>query len=575
MGVPGFFAWILRNFRKRILQTTLNIRPKCLYIDANCLFHPECFRVLEHMDSFESELLETKMFNRIINCLNYLENISNPTHLMYISVDGTAPLAKISQQRKRRYKSVIDSKMKSEVKMKFGLKSNDCWSNTVITPGTEFMERLHEKILNHYKTRKSKIQYIYSSYHTPGEGEHKILQHIKLNTLQDDNIVIYGLDADLIFLAMASTRQNIYLLREAMHFNNKKDQVKEELYDIVEDVSQEFIFVSIYETKNAYNQQLKSILYNRGLINANFIESTDFSNDLIFVCFLLGNDFLPHFPSIDINKGGLDELIDSYVTCLEDVKTMLVTFENNKVKINHLFLMLLTKKMGEKEERYFNETLPNYVRLNSKKKCFAQNDYSKELWDIENMKNVRVDDNIGLGIGSKDEWKFRYYEHYFDTMEHQDKFVETLSKLYIEGIMWVAKYYFEQCADWRWQYPFNSSPFVSDISLYLKKLKDINNITFEQTNHIPIMSQLLSVIPPAHSQILPMTYGQLMSDTNSSIIDLFPLIVKLDMLNKDQYWKCDPILPILDISRILNVTKKLKLNKKEKKRSEILNDFVF
>ena len=582
MGVPGFFAWILRNFKKKILHTTLVNRPKKLYIDANCLFHPECFKVLDYLlvhDELEDiDSLEMKMFDRIINCLNYLENITNPTEMMYISVDGTAPLAKIGQQRKRRYKSVIDSKLRNEIKSKFGIKFNDCWSNTVITPGTEFMEKLHQKLLDHYKNRKSvnKIQYIYSSYHTPGEGEHKILQHIKSTTHNDDNIVIYGLDADLIFLAMASKRTNIYLLREASHFDSKKEKKKEELYDIIDDVGQDFIFVSMSETKNAYNQQLKNILYNRGLINEKFITGSDFSNDLIFICFLLGNDFLPHFPSIDINKGGLDELIDSYVECIEETHTTLISFKNNNVVINHVFLIVLTEKMGQKEDRFFAETLPNYFQTNTRKKCFASDEYSKELWDVDNLKNVTISDTIGLGIGDKSEWKFRYYEYYFGTIEHQANFVKELCKLYIEGIVWVTQYYFEQCIDWRWQYPFNNSPFVSDIAIYLKTcLHDINKITFVQTNHIPIMSQLLAVIPPIYAKILPITYRQVMLDDQSPIIDLFPISVQLDMLYKDQYWKCDPILPILDINRLLKITKKKALDKKEKIRSEILEDFDF
>ncbi len=89
------------------------------------------------------------------------------------------------------------------------------------------------------------------------------------------------------------------------------------------------------------------------------------------------------------------------------------------------------------------------------------------------------------------------------------------------------------------------------------------------------MSQLLAVIPPIHAKILPSTYRQLMFEDQSPIIDLFPISVQLDMLYKDQYWKCDPILPILDINRILKITKKKNLDKKEKVRSEILENFCF
>lgn len=575
MGVPGFFAWILKNFKKRILKNRLHERPKYLYIDANCLFHPECFKVLENLNEANLTILENKMFERIINYLKFIENFVNPTTMMYISVDGSAPLAKINQQRKRRYKSVVDTKMKNELKLKFGMQIKDGWSNTVITPGTEFMERLHIRLINYYSNLKSKLKYIYSSYHTPGEGEHKILQHIKKHTTDKDSIVIYGLDADLIFLAMASKRTNIYLLRESVHFGFKKEKENTDYFDITLDVAQDLIYVSIPETKNAYNEEIKRIILGRNRTNFKITEATNFTNDLIFICFLLGNDFLPHFPSVNINKGGLDELVDSYIECLEESHDYLISFVNDEVQINHLFFAKLTEKMGLKEKRYFTQTLPNYEEKNRRKTCMAEDEYSKELWNIENLRTAQIEDNIGLGIGEESDWKFRYYEHYFKAIEHQKILVNELCKSYTEGIMWVTKYYFEKCSDWRWQYPYNIAPFISDMAIYLNEISNINNIKIRESGHIPIMTQLLAVIPPIHSKILPGSYQQIMINDNSPIIDLFPIGVTLDMLYKDQYWKCDPMLPPMDIERVLRETRDKKLTPPEKERAKVCGDFEF
>ena len=157
MGVPGFFAWLLKNFRKKILCDSLPKSCDYLYIDANCLFHPECNKIKEYFPNDDINELEEKMFQRIINYLIYLENFVNPSNIMSTNVDGVAPLAKMLQQRKRRFKAIIDNNARNLIKKKYGKETNNKWNNTVITPGTVFMENLHKKLLNHFKLRKSKL----------------------------------------------------------------------------------------------------------------------------------------------------------------------------------------------------------------------------------------------------------------------------------------------------------------------------------------------------------------------------------------------------------------------------------
>lgn len=573
MGVPGFFAWILKNFKKKILIKNLSRTVEYFYVDANCLFHPECFKIMEYFkDETNVENLENKMFERIINYLDYLEKTVNPTKMMFISVDGSAPLAKILQQRKRRFKSIDDNKMRNDIKLRHGMKINDCWNNTVITPGTEFMEKLHNKLLNHYKLKSNdNIQYIYSSYHTEGEGEHKILQHIKQLTNNDDT-VIYGLDADLIFLALASKRDNIYLLREASHFGTDKNIKKNELIDPISDVEQELIYVSIDETKKAYDEQISEIIYMRYKTNS----KRSFTDDLIFICFLLGNDFIPHLRSVDIYNNGLDEIIDVYIECIFEINYPLITTNNGIVNINHIFFTQLCQKIMNKENKYFEIILPNKIKSNSYKKCYTHDKYSIDLWNFENLKNIRIHDPIRLGSGTSNDWKFRYYEYYFNVTEHQSEFIKTICHSYVEGISWVAKYYFEKCTDWRWQCPFDHAPFMSDIVEYLvNDLTDINNIKFKSNEPIPIMTQLLSVLPPACSNIIPKSYRYLVTNDKSPIIDMFPNEAELDMLYETYYWKCNPVLPYLDINRIMDSVHDIKMTTNENIRNKKLKNFVY
>ena len=597
MGLPGFFAWILRKFAKDILHNCLKKNPKYLYIDANCLFHPECFKILEGYQNANLDELKEYMFKRIVNFLDFLEKFVGPTVMMYIAVDGTAPLAKIIQQRKRRYKSELDSSMRNEIKLKYGVTINDAWSNTSITPGTEFMEDLHKYLLKHYKNKNnSKIKYIYSSYHTPGEGEHKILQHIKKNTELDDDIVIYGLDADLIFLAMASNRQNIYLLREQTLFQqkergqkpglkqeskteseNKSNEKKEEKvlekvqFDYINDVNREMTYVSIKETREAYNKDIREKL--DVLKCSQKLKEIDFSNDLIFVCFLLGNDFLPHFPSIDIHNEGLDELVDSYMKTLIMLKQPLI--EKN-IQINNMFFQMMIEDMGKKEEEYFCDKLYISVERQKRKRCFEEDAYKKELWEMDNLKKSDVKDTLQLGIDDKDVWKYRYYEYHFKLLGNQNKFIDKLCALYLEGIRWITEYYFLECPDWRWSYMCHYSPFISDMAKYMKNNNvDLNQIKFVNHHHIPMMTQLVSVLPPSCKYYLPESYKYLVTDFDSPVIDMFPTKVQVDTLYKNQLYQCVPITPQLNINRMLEATRDLKLTPKEEERSKILGDFVF
>jgi 5'-3' exonuclease len=55
---------------------------------------------------------------------------------------------------------------------------------------------------------------------------------------------------------------------------------------------------------------------------------------------------------------------------------------------------------------------------------------------------------------------------------------------------------------------------------------------------------------------------------------MFPTSVKLDMLNKDLYWQCIPLVPPLDVDRIVEATAELELTKSEQKRNIEVDDYI-
>lgn len=533
MGVPAFFRKLITKYK--VLSDNIDGKIDVFYIDANCLFHPQCFKVLdENKNLKDQDKLFTKMKDSIIEYIEYLIKEANPRRLVYLAVDGVAPLAKIKQQRIRRFGN--SHNYKHEIYRKYNIEFNDSWSNIVITPGTDFMIKLHNEIIKHFsdKTIKRKYKLIYSPYLVSGEGEHKILQHIKNNKYKN-SIVIYGLDADLIFLSLASHVNKIYLMREK---NQISDNKSEDLNYVNIDLVRQYI---CDDFANEYNKYTMSHINN------------DFVNDYIFVCFFLGNDFLPHLPSIDIDIHGLEILLNSYMDTFKKLGEHVIND-----KINYDFLIEFLGILSSKEEDFFKYSLPEHMKGHSHKKCRESEKHKIDIWNIENLKNMTIDDTIRLGQGKTQDWKYRYYNYYFGIEEYYDISVDEICENYMEGISWMVKYYFDKCPSWRWQYKYTHAPFISDVLSYVKRHK--KNISFVSDKSVNIYSQLLSVIPPSYSHILPKEIQYLNSSYKSPIIDMYPSCYKIDMINKTKLYKCVPLIPYLDIDRIeKNIPKNLQV----------------
>ena len=582
MGVPGFFLWLWKNYKQsnfvfqkeKLIATNEEVEEiiselneiDYFLIDTNCLIHPMCFKILaENSEINNIEILEGKMINKILEYITHLVDYIKPKKGVFIAIDGVAPLAKIKQQRSRRFKSIHDKELYDKIRKKHNKPIPIFWNNSAITPGTLFMEKLHYRIIDWTKIQKVKI--IYSSCNTPAEGEHKLLQFIRENQKEkkDFKYVLYGLDADLIFLALSTNSNKIYLLREANQMNNN-------------DFSEALNYISIRIMKKCITETM-NLQYQENLIESINVklDDTKLINDFIFLCYLLGNDFLPHLPSLNIHKNGIEYLVKAYMEVffeLHESKDKYLLDINKSITINSKFFEKIIEKLAEQEEMILRE---NYIEGKKRMKCRSGDSYEQEIFKIENLQ-FKFEDPVLLGSDNPIEWRKRYYTHYFGC--ESDESIENLSEQlvinYLIGIKWVTIYYFDKCPSWDWYFPFENPPLISDIKKYLNKVK-INNIKFNESKPLKPFVQLLSVLPQQSNYLLPNNLKKLMTNSNSSLSHLYPIDFELDLLNKSKYWMTIPKLPPLEINLVKYIYMKYQdeLSKEDNFRNRICENLIF
>jgi 5'-3' exonuclease len=541
MGVPGFFMWLVKQYQKKkqIVFQKVNATDEInsidyLLIDMNCMIHPECFKTLDSITITDIDKIEAKMRNNIIAYLEKIIEHSMPRKGVYLAIDGVAPVAKMKQQRSRRFKSISDKELYENLRKKHNKPNPVYWNNSAVTPGTNFMKLLNIRLLEWIKiySKKHKIEIIYSSCNTPAEGEHKLLQFIRTNK-NIYNYSIYGLDADLIFLALSeASNTHIYLMREGK---------------ILKDITKEiegFTYVSIDILKECIQDSILSKFKDDDIKPTN---KNSLIDDFIFICYLMGNDFLPHSPSLDIYGGAIDTLIDKYVETLKMNPGEYIVERSDIININNTIFYDFIERLAKDEESTLQIA---YGKKKYSHQCISTNPYDIEVHRIENMK-FKVSDPIELGKDDLVAGQCRYYNHYYkDTSEnHVTKMVFS----YVMGLKWIANYYFNTCPAWDWYYPYITPPFLNDI---IKYKFDFNTIEFKLGEPMTPFEQLLTVLPRQSSYLLPEPLQKIMLNKNGSASHLYPNKFELDLIGKKKYWMVQPILPPLEINLIRAIFKK-------------------
>lgn len=257
----------------------------------------------------------------------------------------------MNQQRSRRFRSAKEAKQKDEDKAELykmlrakGEEPEDgedeapkkTWDSNAITPGTPFMDLL-AKSLRYWTSYKlstdpawENLKIIISDATVPGEGEHKIMNFVRSQRsmpTHDPNMrhVIYGLDADLIMLGLATHEPHFRVIREDVFAQDSKPGVcricNQPGHLAAECRGEPAKKVGQFGEKQDAPALKPFIWLHVGVLREYLAVEMTVPNqpfrfdleraldDWVFMCFFVGNDFLPHLPSLDIREEGIDTLI--------------------------------------------------------------------------------------------------------------------------------------------------------------------------------------------------------------------------------------------------------------------------
>ena len=484
MGIPYMFSYVIKNYPtiiKKYVKDVLKVDN--LYLDCNSIIY-DAYSKME-FDKL-TETISISIIKCVISKIEEYISIIQPTQTVIIAFDGVAPVAKLEQQRCRRYKSWYQNEIS---RMIFKKETADHWNTTAITPGTRFMTELNDYVSKFFAvdvlSNYGVSNIIVSGSNKVGEGEHKLFDYIRSNPEKHstETTIIYGLDADLIMLSINHLPicPNIYLFRETPHFIQSIDSSLEPNANYYIDIP-EFTNALIRYMNNdreLTTEQQKNKVY-----------------DYIFLCFFLGNDFLPHFPAVNIRTGGVDKMINAYKATIGESNLNLT---NGKI-IYWGNLRKVVQELARLEEGYI---IKEHRSRNNKERYVIPNTTPEEKFKKFESTPLYDREMEHFINPVKNGWQNRYYRGLFGiTSNKNDDLKRDISINYLQGLEWTMKYYTTGCPDWRWNYKYNYPPLLEDLIHYIP-LFEREFVPYKVPNPVSEIVQLCYVLPRTSLNLLP------------------------------------------------------------------------
>ncbi len=441
----------------------------------------------ENHEDWEKELLK-----EVERTVKEVWTTAGKPDRVLLAVDGVVPMAKIRQQRVRRFKSVWLRKGSAS--------TGETWDTNAITPGTEFMDSLGLSL----QRLASKHKWTFSGVDEVGEGEHKIMKWLRDNASKDEDIVVYGLDADLILLSMLVGEEkslNLFLLREKQEFGRMVSVPGE----------QEYQFMNIRE----FQGRLGLAGYGDVLNYIGYMS-------------LMGNDFLPHSLTHKLSDDGHEFVINE----VRRQKAPLI--ENGRVSLNVLKNVLGHWALGE-EDRMLTMIRKKHMRSSNR----GEEEELPLKWNAE----------AALMDGSvlKQGWK----EEYWCILSTKYD-VEHICGEYVKGFQWIIDYYTGKTVNSSWMFPAWIPPLWSDLATFLEveRTVEISPATATANGAVPRPQEQLAMVLPLESWGLVRDAG--LRHLPALMPQMWPRKFDFVSLGRKWLWECEAKIPVLMVERLRN-----------------------
>jgi len=280
------------------------------------------------------------------------------------------------------------------------------------------------------------------------------------------------------------------------------------------------------------------------------ISKTQESNrlyDYILLCFFLGNDFMPHFPSLNIRTGGIHIILAVYKNLFRK--------SNNNLTNGKIIYWHNVKKLVEQLAEAEYQNLVNEYNLRSKweKRRYSSETLEEKMIKLDNIptKNREIEKFIDPFNSG---WENRYYKVLFG-IDINKYWKKKICMNYLEGLEWTMKYYSSGCVSWDWCYHYNYPPLWKDL---LKYIPSWETTMIEKNNSVPILPevQLAYVLPRPSLKLLPNKFHELLLENNS---ENYPTNCKIYWAFCKYFWESHVDLPSIDLDEL-----KILFNEKDK-----------